>query len=431
MKLIIIVPFLISLSLSASSWAGDVNTPMPGKGHGDDFVAHEGEGETQRTQSNEAGSKPSHKRPLLPPQFGIYGFARVDAVYSSGQMANPQVGFWAISQELPMADESTFALHPKYSRIGLTWKDKVETDAGDVVVLARIETDFFGGGSESDALPRIRVAYGEVQYGAVSLRAGQDWDLFSPLFTGGLQQAAFWNGGNLGDRRPLVRLGLAPKWGSRQLVMAVAAMQSGVVDNADVDGDGRVDGTAWGAPALEAIAELKFSTWPKGKQARVGVSGHYGGTRIHLEGERLDFAVEAVNLHAEVPIGVLTFGGEVWMGSNVSDLRGGIAQGVVLVPIAGSDDAVRAESIAARGGWAHVYIDPVKWVHMGGGLGVDAPVDVPSGGRELNRTYFGQVSLRLWRSFEVTGGYDLYRTSYRDLKNATVHRGIGYTAVHF
>src|SRR6185436_12013534 len=60
----------------------------------------------------------------------------------------------------------------------------------------------------------------------------------------------------------------------------------------------------------------------------------------------------------------LTFAGEIWYGKNLSDVRGGIDQGV---------NTGRGMEIAARGGWAELIAQLADPYSAAVGVGVDDP----------------------------------------------------------
>ena len=179
--------------------------------------------------------------------------------YATQRMAHPQLGLWALSPTATGGDEPEnkpeLVIYPRWSRFGVNVL--VAKPEKDVTISAKVEIDFHGGGSESRELPRMRHAYGQVTFGDLALLGGQTWDLFAPLVYGGMEQAIFWYGGNLGDRRPQLRATYSPSLGKSQLVLAGAVAQSGAVDMADIDTDGRMDGVASARPAMQGLAELR------------------------------------------------------------------------------------------------------------------------------------------------------------------------------
>lgn len=345
-------------------------------------------------------------------------------------MGNTQLGFWARSPDADGDYTPEFTMYPRWSRLGVDWNGGGL--GGDVATLgAKIEIDFHGGGSESRAVPRMRHAYGTVQIGDVTFLGGQTWDLFAPLIAGGMENAILWYGGNLGDRRPQLRVTYAPDLGPVGLVMAAAAAQSGAVDMEDVDGDGVMDGNAWAKPAAQGLVELRIRAFGE-KPLRVGASGHYGGKTIQVAGEEETFDVFAAVGHVEVPVSILTVRAEVWAGENVNDLRGGIGQGIAITRNVQNAEAIDdAEAIEARGGWAHVNLVPVDWYSVTLGIGLDNPREVGSGARTKNTTFNFANVFKPWQPVSLGLTLDRYHTKYQGGDTAKVNRITASTMVSF
>ena len=366
------------------------------------------------------------------PSFKFYGHARLDMAYSTQRMKDNELGLWALSPSGTGADEAEFVIYPRWTRLGVV-ADVAEPAEG-VSITAKVEIDFVGGGSESRELPRLRHAYGQLAMGDFEILGGQTWDLFAPLIYGGMEQAIFWYGGNLGDRRPQLRITYGPRFGNSQVVLAVAAGQSGAVDMADVDGDDVNDGVSSARPALQGLAELRAKLTPDAKKPlRVGISGHYGGKRIRVAEDDEMFDVVAGVAHLEVPISILTLSVEGYLGENLRDVRGGVGQGIALRRDPATSAIIDAESIPAKGGFIQLAVDPVDWYGLQLGLGVDNPKGVEPGGRGMNQTFHFANAFKPYKQFVVGAVYDYYRTSYVGDSNedGEAHRFDLYTMVPF
>lgn len=93
---------------------------------------------------------------------------------------------------------------PQNSRIGLNWTGTKL--AKDLLIGGKLEIDFLNPSGGMSPQPRMRLFY--INFGGKSwmLRAGQAWDIFSPLNTRTLSLAGnLWFQGNLGFRRPQIR----------------------------------------------------------------------------------------------------------------------------------------------------------------------------------------------------------------------------------
>jgi len=377
--------------------------------------------------------EPPAEKPVGP-SFKVYGFARLDAAYASGRMQNIHFGLWALSPDAN-GDNGNYAreltINPRWSRIGLDW-DAGALGGESAKISAKIEMDFHGGGSESRATPRMLQAYGQVQMGDFTVLGGQAWDLYAPLMPGGMEQAIFWYGGNLGDRRPQLRLTYAPSFGPATLVIAGAAAQSGAVDMEDLDGNGVMDGNAWARPAGQGLAEAKLKIDALGsKPLRFGASGHYGGKTLFLAGSRRNFDVYAIVGHLELPIQFITLRAEIWSGKNVNDLRGGIGQGIALTDTNGDTINDTGRGIAASGGWVHASLTPVDWYSVTVGVGRDKIRDAVAGQRSKNDTFDFANVFTPWKPVKLGLVYNHYWTDYVSVRDASVHRFMMFTQVSF
>lgn len=371
------------------------------------------------------------------PSVKLYGLARLDAAYATQRMFHPQGGYWALSPSQPGADEPEFVLYPRWSRLGV----EVEVTAPDpcLAVDAKLEIDFNNGGtaagSESRATPRMLHAYGRITMQDFSILGGQTSELIAPLNYGGMEQVLFWYGGNLGDRRPQLRASYSPSLSRDvELNLAVAAAQSGAVDMADLDADQVMDGIASARPALQGLAELRISLGPIATQPlRVGISGHQGVKRLAVGANDERFRALAGAAHLVLPVSVFTLQIEGYIGENLSDLRGGIGQGLELRDVDNDGVFDEGATIPAKGGFVQLQLDPWAWYSVQLGAGVDNPKGIDPDGRGLNRTLHFGNTFEPHPRFVVGAVYDHYLTRYvgAALEDGRAHRLAVYTMVPF
>lgn len=316
-------------------------------------------------------------------RIGLYGILRMDSYYGTGRFNHQQFTYYANSQDpgnTPTVDDrrNWIDLTPRLSRLGV----KVERDSlpgwAEAKVLGILEFDFqnratsetSGLESESRELPRLRHAYVKLTAGGFSFLAGQTWDLISPLFPVVNADGMMWNSGNLGDRRPQLRLGYdVAISGDAAFNMAVAVARTGAIDRKNLDpgavGDNQRDGDASGRPMIQGrIGLAKLLE----KRIDLGVWGHFAWERTEsVVAGRTHFYSSSVGADLKVKIlNELTFSGEIWFGKNLSDLRGGIDQGV---------DVATGKEIVSRGGWAELIAQLADPYAIAGGVGVDDPRD--------------------------------------------------------
>jgi hypothetical protein len=314
-------------------------------------------------------------------RIGLYGIIRMDGYYGTGYFNHNQFTYYALSQDpafTPATNDrrNWIDFTPRLSRIGV----KVDRDSlpgwQEAKVSGIVEFDFqnratsevSGLESESRELPRLRHAYVKLTAGGLTLLAGQTWDLISPLWPSVNADGMMWNSGNLGDRRPQFRFGYDVSIGDDAAVgAAIALARTGAIDRKNLDpvaaSDNVRDGDASGRPMIQGRIGLSRLL---GKRLDAGFWGHFGWERTDTPiAGRHHFYTASVGADLRVKIlEDLTFAGEIWYGKNLSDLRGGIDQGV---------NTTRGVEIAARGGWAELLANLIGGYFVAAGVGVDDP----------------------------------------------------------
>ena len=80
-----------------------------------------------------------------------------------------------------------------------------------------------------------------------------------------------------------------------------------------------------------------------------------------------DFVSRGVGIDWSLPVTErVTCRGEAWYGKNLSDWRGGIAQGV---------NTATGEEIESRGGWTELQFEAFDWWRFAAGVTIDDPVN--------------------------------------------------------
>jgi hypothetical protein len=278
---------------------------------------------------------------------------------------------------------------------------------GDARMSGRIEADFQNGGRESRAVPRMRHAYLQLDWGEHSLLAGQTSDLISPLFPAVNGDTLMWNAGNLGDRRMQVRYAYESESG---FSFRSGIGMTGAVDPLDADANGIRDGEAATLPNFQG--RIGYSS----SRVTIGAWSHY--TRLHTDlafggqknfdgysyGSDFDFRLTS-------RVGVRA---EVWAGSNLGDLRGGIG---------GSFNRDTGREIDSRGGWVELGVRSGRH-----GLFTGYSMDDPKNGHVIagapteNRAWY--VTNRFDLAEPLTLGVDYlhWRTQFKGLPQGTDNR---------
>jgi len=314
-------------------------------------------------------------------RIALYGMLRMDSYYGTGRFNHDQFTYYANSTA-PTATPAVndhrnwIDITPRLSRLGVKvdrdslpfWEGAKASGVLEFDFQNRATSEVSGLESESRELPRLRHAYIKLTDDGFTFLAGQTWDLISPLWPVANADGMMWNTGNLGDRRPQLRFGYDfPVSDEAMFNAAVALARTGAIDRKNLDpaavGDNQRDGDASGRPMIQARVGMARLL---GKRVDVGVWGHYGWERTESPiAGRKHFYTNSVGADLKVKIlDELTFAGEIWYGKNLSDLRGGIDQGV---------NTATGQEIAARGGWAELMLQLSKPYSVAGGVGVDDP----------------------------------------------------------
>jgi transglutaminase-like putative cysteine protease len=350
--------------------------------------------EIEALKAAKAGGASAVQEPSVKSQSGdkltIYGFLRGDAIYDTQKPNNAQSPQWVTSGD----DNEQFSLHPRLTRLGL---DLAAGRQGPFDVTGKIEIDFQGGGSESRNTPRARHLYVQLKQGSSAWLVGQTWDLVSPLFPSPNDDTLMWNAGNTGDRRPQIRYTYT---GAEGFNAAFALGLTGAVDAKDLDANGTRDGEDSGMPGFQARIGYKgpkFSLGLWGALAREETDTPVGGeTR---------FETNLLGIDWQLFFNQLDLAGEVWVGENVSDLRGGIGQGV---------NTTTGLEIQSKGGWIELGYKPTPNYRVAVGFTKDDPSDsdIVGSGRLENSAFYLHNKWNVGSGVEVGLNYLNWRTDW-------------------
>ncbi|MBD3348256.1 MAG: porin [Candidatus Eisenbacteria bacterium] len=350
----------------------------------------------------------------------FYGYIKLDASYDSAETNDGNFVYYVLPYD--EGDENDeFNMTAKQTRLGATFEGP---DSDAVAASGRIEFDFYGGGGENKPNPMLRHAYLELRTSAVDILAGQTSDVISPIVPTTLNYIVLWKSGDIGYRRPQIRVSRKFDLGDAAgMSIAAAATRS----MGSVDGGGETTGV----PALQGRVALSANL-PGDRPAEIGFSGLMGReevcgyeetidatpvVRLNTETHELDQTVVAVDV--TVPLGgMATLKGQYFTGKNLGKYLGGVGQGVAEVVAGVSDTTVTIvpEEIEASGWWAQLNLKPSKRWQVNVGAGVDDP-ELPEDDRanslEKNSTYYGNVIWNVAPSASIGVEYAMFETEYR------------------
>jgi hypothetical protein len=351
-------------------------------------------------------SAPAYAEDESPP-LSIYGFARLDILANDSRMSSLDQPTFVLREPGDGEIDSALTMTPRLSRLGLSI-DEWEVTDGIVRGEGKLEIDF-GGGDGTNAI-RLRHAYASIHARKkIELLIGQTTDLASPLYPATQNDTQLRYAGNLGDRRPQLRISATP---TRKIHFGIAAAASGVLDQRDMDADGQVDAMASARPMLQWLIEGRIDN-KRDSVLRIGLSGHAAREEL---ADGTQTGSKSIGAHFFAPYGTaFALLGEGYIGDNLSDLGGGIGQGV---------NAVTGKPIRSLGGWLELALFPSRRHMLAVGSSIDTArgSDLEVGDRERNTTNYGVLRYKPRPALQLGLEYLHWRTSYKDMSDGRANR---------
>jgi hypothetical protein len=347
----------------------------------------------------------------------IYGFLRLDVDADTSRPDSIQIPQVILSKDdtnlanARAAGKHDYSMHPRMTRIGLDFDGPTVPELGGAKVTGKLETDWYNltgnpntTSSNSREFIRMRLAYGLVDWGSFSILFGQAWDVASPLNPTPNNDFVMWNAGNTGDRRPQIR----PEFRWEDLTITGEVGVTGAEDAANNDpfGNNFQDGEA-GWPTFQLRVGYGFMLpWVPKKQSSVGVWTHYAREQIDIgtlngtdkfasKMDGFDFTLWLLD--------IVSIRGEGWMGRNLSDVRGGIGQGVE-----------GGHEIRSHGGWVELGVQATPWWMPVVGITCDNPNHTYLAANGRDRNGAGYIANRLrFGPIEVGADWLHWVTEYK------------------
>ena len=336
-----------------------------------------------------------------------YGYIKLDAAYDSSRINNGNFARWAESETTKNDDQFNMTLNQ--TRLGVKLQGP---DNSDIKTSGLIEVDFFG---DIDATNKARM---QMRHGYMNflwsdcdfnLLAGQTWDVISPLNPNTLNYTVAWWAGNIGYRRPQIRLTKVFDLSEKVSLDLRGAITRNIGTSNSFTGDA---GESSGWPGFQARAGIKVPILDHDR-TDIGISGHWAKEDIDINaaGNSKEFDSWSINLDVLQPINKwLKLKSELFTGQNLSSYLGGIGQGV---------NTITNREIDSCGGWFAAELGPWgKW-RFNAGLSID-DVDnddlngITGDKRTYNRSIFANVIYSLTTNTMI--GFELshWRTEYKN-----------------
>lgn len=338
----------------------------------------------------------------------LYGYLKLDAAYDSSQVENGNFAKW-VEQENTKSDDDQFNMTANETRLGMS----INGPEGAMKASGRVEVDFYEGGSENKARLMMRHAYMKLDWPdeQFNIIAGQTSDVISPLVPSTVNYSVGWWTGNIGYRRPQIRL-TKEYWLDAQTDLKLEGALARTIGRDNVSLAGTTDsGEDAGFPTLQARVSVSRPLLGSAPST-LGVSGHWGQEEydITTSGGNKEFTTWSLNLDVTQPVNKwLSIKGELFTGEDLDAYLGGIGQGVTTT---GSN---QYEEIGSKGGWIAAALGPWDRARFNVGVAMD---DVERGNvnasdRTLNRSVFGNVFYPLSKNTEWAFELSHWRTEYR------------------
>jgi hypothetical protein len=326
----------------------------------------------------------------------LYGYIKGDASHDSSR-TNPGNFVLYVDSEAARNNDDEYNQTANQTRLGL---NIAGPESETMKASGKIEFDFYGNyATENKAKIQMRHAYLNLLWPKpnVALLAGQASDVFSPLVPNTLNYTVLWDAGNIGYRRPQIRLTKGLPLGEKASLKFEGALARTIGRTAPADPTLTESGEDEGFPTVQGRVSATFPFFGP-KPTTVGLSGHKGREEYDLDatGRHEDFDSWSVCLDVAQPVFTwLTLQGELFTGENLDSYFGGIGQGV---------NTVALEEIDSRGGWIAASLGPWSRWAFNVGFGVDDvdADDVAAGARTLNSSVFGNV-LYSWNKHAQAG----------------------------
>jgi hypothetical protein len=357
----IAAPFIVALALTTAAHA---QSPSPATA-------------PKAADTPQAPATAPAPKPAEPIKVTPYGIAYFNLYSNTDAVNNGDVPLFAAA-----SGPGHLGMTARQSRLGIR---VTGATVGKAKVTGVLEGDFFGGYpavgiGDNMGVFRLRLANARLDWTKGSLVVGQDWMIFAPVNPVSISSAGiplFAAAGNPWSRLPQVR----GEWKTKALLLqcGVLAPQTGDFNSAFFYQPG--SGALAETPFLQGRAAVTLAGFAASKKvATIGVSGHWGRSRVSANAVDRTFGSNGVAADWVLPLGTkVTVQGEAFAGSNLGGFQAGIFQGLIadgaVINPDGSASLHGPRGIGTKGGWVQVTAAVAPAVTVHGGFGTDDPDD--------------------------------------------------------
>ncbi|MBF0406610.1 MAG: hypothetical protein HQM10_04605 [Candidatus Riflebacteria bacterium] len=378
--------------------------------------------------------------------LSVDGYIKLDAIYSDSTDTPGSICFF-VPSEAAKKNDSKFYLTVNQTRFGVNFLPKNE---GEAKYSGRLEYDFYGGynstvAPENKSMIMLRHAYVNVEWPDMdlSLLGGQTWDVIAPLNPNTVNYGPMLCQGNIGYRRPQLRLTKGIKTSDHsKLTLQLAAVRT--LGKSDVflngSGDGGIDS---GKPSVQGRLAWQFPA-TMGKNAEIGVFGHSGEEEhdVNVSGDSKNILSRSSGFDFKLPVSrkfSLQFEG--FSGQNIDTYYGGIYQGILVttrsktnaltyssVNIASgtsaNSDIIYADGIKSKGGWLELNFGPYNRWHWNAGIASEKVTndELPANARVKNTSGWLNTVYDLNNVTQLYLEYARCTTTYRGIPEGSNNR---------
>lgn len=342
----------------------------------------------------------------------LYGFAEFDGIYTDNRTAANNYTLYALDQSVVPKNDSETRLTASATRLGLNFSGP---EGASAQAAGKVEVDFFGSGTEVAAGFRLRQAYASVAFPdkGFTLLAGQTWDVIAPLNPPTLDAGILFYSGNLGARRPQLRLTESQVIEGAKFELAAAALRDVGTAGQGTNPSQTDTGRSANAPAGQVRLGVAIPVGLGKQTLNLGIGGLYGINQVFAAtgDTSINLDSKAIAADLEAPFAnQASVAGEIYQGANLGNYSGTIGENVLA-----NATLSKYSTYKGWGGWAALRLKPSAVWLANLGFGVDQVTNktgLPTTAQTRNDTVFANVAYLVTPVTKIGLEYGHTETTY-------------------